>query len=128
MAAYYVKFQKSSYDLDSGTIEHEIPISLLIQASEKDDLTWAEVRVSGKFELFKSVAGEEISSLEKKGSWFVAKRSSVKSNILPSTWALKRKRNPMDKFGNTNDGFAFCLFLFVCWVICFQSQKNPTVF
>ena len=41
LAAYYAKFQKLSYDLDSGTIEDEMPISLLIQASKKDDLTWA---------------------------------------------------------------------------------------
>ena len=50
--------------------------------------------MSGEFELFKKAACEEIASLEKKGSWVVAKRSSVKSNVLPSTWALKRKRYP----------------------------------
>ena len=50
--------------------------------------------MSGEFELFKKVAREEISSLEKKGSWVVMKRSSVKINILPSAWALKRKRHP----------------------------------
>ena len=44
--------------------------------------------------MFKKAAHEEISSLEKKGSWVVVKRSSVKSNILPSTWALKQKRYP----------------------------------
>ena len=106
MAAYYSKFQKLSYDLDSGTIEDEMPISLLMQASEKDDLTWAGARVSGEFELFKKAAREEIASLEKKGSWVVVKRSSVKSNILPSTWALKRKRYPMDRFENIKCGFA----------------------
>ena len=42
--------------------------------------------------MFKKAAREEIASMEKKGSWAVLKRSSVKSNILPSTWALKRKR------------------------------------
>ena len=52
LAAYYAKFQKLSYDLDSGTIEDRMPISLLIRASEKDDLTWAEARVAGEFELF----------------------------------------------------------------------------
>ena len=87
LAASYAKFQKLSQDLDSGTIEDEIPISLLIQASKKDDMTWAEARVSGEFNLFKAAAREEISSLEKKESWVVVKRSSVKSNILPSTWA-----------------------------------------
>ena len=45
LAAYYAKFQKLSYDLDSGTIEDEIPISLLVRASEKDDTTWTEARV-----------------------------------------------------------------------------------
>ena len=69
-----------------------MPISLLIWTSEKDDLMWAEARVSGEFEVFKKAAREEIASLEKKGSWVVVKRSSVKSNILPSTWASKRKR------------------------------------
>ena len=48
-----------------------------------------------KFELLKKAAHEEISSLEKKGSWAVVKRSSAKSNILPSNcWALKQKRYP----------------------------------
>ncbi len=68
LAAYYAKFQKLRYNLDSGTIEDEMPISLLIRAREKDDLTWAEARVSGEFELFKKAAREEIASLEKKGS------------------------------------------------------------
>ena len=49
LAAYYAKFQKLSSDLDSGTIEDEIPISLLIWASGKDDMTSEEARVSGKF-------------------------------------------------------------------------------
>ena len=56
--------------------------------------------MSGEFELFKVAAREEISSLEKKGSWVVVKRSSAKSNILSSTWALKRKRYPMNKVAN----------------------------
>ena len=30
----------------------------------------------------------------------------MKSNILPSTWALKRKQYSMDKFGNIKRGFA----------------------
>ena len=94
LAAYYAKFQKLSYNLNSGTILDEMPISLPIRAGEKDDLTWAEARVSGEFELSKKAVHEEIASLEKKGSWVVVKRSSVKSNILPSTWALKRKRYP----------------------------------
>ena len=68
LAAYYAKFQKLSYDLDLGTIEDEMPISLLIRASEKDDLTWAKARGSGEFELFKKAAREEIVILEKKGS------------------------------------------------------------
>ena len=67
LAAYYAKFQKLSYDLDSGAIEDEMPILLLIMASEKDDLTWAEARVSGLFELFKKAAHKEIASLEEKG-------------------------------------------------------------
>ena len=83
-----------------------MPISLLIRAREKDDLTWAEAMVSGEFELSKKAVREEIGSLEKKGSWVVVKRSSVKSNILPSTWALKRKRYPMDRFENIKRGFA----------------------
>ena len=29
----------------SDTIEEELPISLMVQAQEKDDLTWAEARV-----------------------------------------------------------------------------------
>ena len=50
--------------------------------------------MSGEFELFKKAAREEIASLENKGAWVVVKRSSVKSNVLPSTWVLKRKRYP----------------------------------
>ena len=57
-------------------------------------MMWAKSRLSEKFELFKAAAREEIFSLEKKGSWVVVKRSSAKSNILPSTWALKRKEYP----------------------------------
>ena len=83
-------------------------ISLLIRASEKDGLTWAEARVSGEFELFKKVTHEEISSLEKKGLWVAVKRSNVKSNILPSVWVLKRKRRPalMEESENIKRGFA----------------------
>ena len=97
VAAYYAKFQKLSYDLDSGTIEDKIPISLLIRASKKDDMIWTEAGAFGQFELFKAAAHEEISSLEKKGSWDVVKKSSVKGNTLPSTWALMRKRYPDGK-------------------------------
>ena len=43
------------------------------------------------------LAREEISNLEKKGSWVVLRRASVKCNILLSMWALKRKRYPDSK-------------------------------
>lgn len=49
---------------------------------KKDDLTWGETRVLGEFELLKAVAHEEISSIEKKGSCVVVKRSSVEGNII----------------------------------------------
>ena len=29
---------------------------------------------------------------------------------------------------DSNDDLTYIVCLFVCWVICFQSQKNPTVF
>ena len=71
LAAYYAKFQKLSYDLDSEKIEDEMPISLLIRASEKDDLTWAKARVSGEFELFKKAVREELRARKRKdhGLW-----------------------------------------------------------
>ena len=83
-----------------------MPISLLIRASEKDNLTWAEARVSGEFELFKKAACEEIASLEKKGLWVVVKRSSMTQNILPSTWVLKRKRYPDEQIRKYKARFA----------------------
>ena len=46
LAAYYAKFEKLSYGLDSDIIGDEIPVSLLIGASGKDNLVWNEARVS----------------------------------------------------------------------------------
>ena len=67
----------------------------MMQASEKDDLTWAEARVTSEYHKFREAALKEVQSLEGKDSWEVVKRSSVKGkNVLPSTWALKRKRFP----------------------------------
>ena len=84
-----------NFDSSSDTIEDELLISLMVRAQEKDDLTWAEARVSHEYGRFREVALKEIQSLEEKDSWEVVKRSSVKSkNILSSTWALKRKRYP----------------------------------
>ena len=67
----------------------------MMQASEKDDLTWSEARMSNEYGKFRAAALTEIQNLKGKESWEVVKRSSVKGkNILPSTWALKRKRFP----------------------------------
>ena len=64
----------------------------MVRAQETDDLTWAEARVTHEYGCFWEAALKEIQSLD---SWEVVKRSIVKSkNILPSTWALKRKRYP----------------------------------
>ena len=95
LAAFYQKFQALNYDSSSDTIEDELPYALMVQASEKDDLTWSEARMSNEYGKFRTAALTEIQSLEDKKSWEVVKRSSVKGkNILPSTWALKRKRFP----------------------------------
>ena len=95
LAAFYQRFQRLNFDSSTDTIEDELPISLMVRAQEKDDLTWAEARVSHEYERFREAALSEIESLEEKGSWEVVSRSSVKGkHILPSTWALKRKRYP----------------------------------
>ena len=66
----------------------------MIRANEKNDLTWAEACVTNEYELFCVAALKEIQSLSDKKSWRIVKQSLVKGNILPSTWALKRKRFP----------------------------------
>jgi len=49
--------------------------------------------------LFRNAALTEIRNLEDKGSWEVVKRSEASGkNVLPSTWALKKKRYPDDRF------------------------------
>ena len=95
LAAFYQRFQALNYDASSDTIEDEPPFALMVQASEKDDLTWSEARISREYHKFRDAALKEVQSLESKGSWEVVKRSSVQGkNVLPSTWALKRKRFP----------------------------------
>ena len=95
LVAFYQRFQRLNFDSSSNTMKEELPISLMVRAQEKDDLTWAEARVSHEYGRFREAALKEIQSLEGKDSWEVVKRSSMKpKNILPSTWALKRKRFP----------------------------------
>jgi len=94
LAAYYAKFQRLNYDNYSNTIKDESPLSLMIRANEKDNLTWAEAQVTNEYDLFRAAALEEIQSLSDKKSWKIMKRPLVKGNILPSTWALKRNRYP----------------------------------
>ena len=77
LAAFYQRFQRLNFDSSTDTIEDELPISLMVQAQEKDDLTWAEARVSHEYERFREAALNEIESLEEKGSWEIVKRSSV---------------------------------------------------
>jgi len=66
----------------------------MIRAKEKDNLTWAEAWVTNEYDLIWAAALEEIKSLSDKKSWKIVKRLLVKGNILPSTWALKRKWYP----------------------------------
>ena len=40
LLVYYSKFQYLNYDSVSEIIEDELPISLMVRATEKDDLTW----------------------------------------------------------------------------------------
>ena len=66
LAAYYAKFQRLSYDNDSETIEDETPLSLMIRANEKDNLTWAEARVTNEYDLFRAAAVEKIDLVNSK--------------------------------------------------------------
>ena len=52
LAAFYQKFQRLNFDSSSNTIEDELPISLMVRAQEKDDLTWVEGRVSHEYGRF----------------------------------------------------------------------------
>jgi len=52
MAALYQKFQALNFDSSSDTIEDELPYSLMVQASEKDDRTWCEARMSNEYGKF----------------------------------------------------------------------------
>ena len=40
LVVYYSKFQYLNYDLVADTVEDELPISLIVWATAKDDLTW----------------------------------------------------------------------------------------
>ena len=68
LAAYYSKFQYLIYDSIADTIDDVLPISLMIRATEKDDLTCFEARKSPKYDLFRNAVLDEISNLEDKGS------------------------------------------------------------
>ena len=78
LAAFYAKFRRLNFDNDRNTIEDELPLSLTIRVNEKDDLTWAEARVTNEYDLFRAAALEEIKSLSNKQSWKIVKRSLVK--------------------------------------------------
>jgi len=52
LAVFYQKFQALNFDSSSDTIEDELPYSLMVQASEKDDLTWSEARMSNEYGKF----------------------------------------------------------------------------
>ena len=91
LAAFYSKFQHLNYDSVANTVDDELPISLMVRATEKDDLTWFEAQKSNKYNQFRNAALNEIKNLEDKGSWEVEKRSEASGkNILPLTWAFKR--------------------------------------
>jgi len=93
LAAFYQRFQALKFDSTADKIEDKLLYLLILQASEKDDLTWSEVRMSNEYGKFREAALKEIKSLGGKESWVVVKQSGIKGkNILPSKWALKRKR------------------------------------
>ena len=46
LAAYYSKFQYLNYNLVADTIEDELPVSLVVRATKKDNLTWFEAQKS----------------------------------------------------------------------------------
>ena len=56
LAAYYSKFQYWNYDSVADTIEYELSISLMVQATEKDDLTWFKAQKSKEYDLFRNAA------------------------------------------------------------------------
>ena len=86
LAAFYKRFQSLNFDSSLDTIEDDLPISLMVRALEKDDLTWAEARVSHEYGRFREAVLKEMQSLEEKDSREVVKRSSMKSkNSLPPT-------------------------------------------
>ena len=53
LAAFYQRYQHLNFDSSTDTIEDELPIALMVQAQEKDDLTWPEARVSHEYGRFR---------------------------------------------------------------------------
>ena len=66
LAAFYQRFQRLNFDSSSNTIEDELLISLMARVQEKDDLTWAEARVSHEYGHFREAALKEIKVLKKR--------------------------------------------------------------
>ena len=50
LAAFCAKFQWLNFDNHSNTIEDELPLSLMIMANKKDDLIWADARVTNEYD------------------------------------------------------------------------------
>ena len=63
-------------------------------ASDPDTLTYDQAIRDVDAEEWKAQMNKEITSLIAQGTWEVVRRSDARTQILPGTWTLRRKRNP----------------------------------
>ncbi|MGH3053369.1 MAG: reverse transcriptase domain-containing protein, partial [Gaiellaceae bacterium] len=62
--------------------------------NDPDTLSYDEAMASPDREHYLAAMAEEISGLQRQGTWSVIKKAEASGKILPGTWTFRRKRRP----------------------------------
>ena len=81
------------FDAFTGLQEDFTPLALAAKSNDPDTLDWFEAMNSPEREGFLEAARAELQTLEEMDVWEVVPKASW-MNVLPSTWAFRRKRLP----------------------------------
>ena len=69
-------------------------MALMIKANADDNSTFQQAMSSPEADAWYKAMEKEFDSLVNLDTWEEVRRDSVATNVLDSTWALKRKRYP----------------------------------
>ena len=81
------------FDATTGLQEDFTPLALAAKSNDPDTLDWFEAMNSPEREGFMEAAKVELQTLEDMDVWEIVPKESW-MNVLPSTWAFRRKRLP----------------------------------